>query len=103
MRDDSPRRAPVPDRSPTDHHRLHRPLVRPVVDRLHIVPVRIQQECRVVPGVIVPLARAAVVAAVGGGARLVEGVDRLPVLGLEGEVAWVIWPGVPSSTHSSSA
>src|SRR5690606_12015639 len=61
-------------------------LIGTVEDRFDIVAVRIEHETGIVTGVIVAFARWAVIGAAGGQSGLVEGVDRLPVPGLEGQM-----------------
>ncbi len=71
---------------PAEDNGRGRPLDRSVVDRLHVRPVRVEHEGGVVAGVVVALARRAVVAAAGGDRGLVEAIDRRAVGRLEREV-----------------
>src|SRR5262245_54051173 len=57
-----------------------------VIHRLDVVAVGIEDESRVVAGVVVALARGAVVPASVGHRGAVEGVDHRPVLRLERDV-----------------
>ena len=76
---------------------------RPVVHGLDVVAVGVEHEGRVVAGVVVPLARRAVVGAAGGERGRVEAVDRLAVGRLEREVQTDRRLGPSSETYSSSA
>ena len=57
-----------------------------MVDDLDVVPIGIEDEGAVVPRVVAPLARRAVVAVTGCGELAVEGVDRGVVVRLERDV-----------------
>lgn len=75
-----------------------------MVDRFHIVAVRIEQERRVVAGVVLAFARSAVVAAAGGKPRRMEARHDIVIRGLEARCTWLA-DGLSSpsaSIHSSS-
>ena len=58
----------------------------PVEHRLDVVPVRIEHEGRVVAGVVVAFTRRAVVAPARGERGAMEGLHRLAIGRLEGQV-----------------
>lgn len=66
-----------------DHHRLRRPHRRIPANRLDIVPIRIQHERCVIPLVVRPFPRRAIVPPAMGHRGLVERIHHVPVMRLE--------------------
>ena len=74
-------------------HRRRRPAHRPVVHGLDVGAVRVEYVGGVVAGVVLALARCAVVPTTRRDGRLVEAGDRLRVGRLEGDMEPDSWVG----------
>src|SRR5690349_15912312 len=69
-----------------EHHGRRAALARTVKDGLDVVPVRVEHERGVVPGVVGPLAGSAVVLAAGSERGQMEGLHGLPIGRLKREM-----------------